>query len=98
MRPRRKSGIERLQCAPSEYTLRPMALTRRGFLGSALATALPAQAKLKIVSVKAYPVTLSKHFAARAPKFSSDYDPARWRWLGKLSNLAGEIVVEIRTD
>jgi L-rhamnonate dehydratase len=76
-----------------------MALTRRGLLGAALATAAaPAQARLKIVEVKAYPVTLSGHFAGRAPKFSSDYDPARWRWLGKLSNLAGEIVVEIKTD
>src|SRR5437016_549689 len=75
-----------------------MALTRRGFLGAALATAAMADTKLKIDSVKAYPVTLSRHFAHRAPKFASDYDPARWRWLGQLSNLSGEIVVEIKTD
>ena len=75
-----------------------MALTRRGFLGAALAAAAPAEAKLKIDSVKAYPITLSQHFGHHAPKFSSDYDPARWRWLGQLSNLSGEIVVEIKTD
>jgi L-rhamnonate dehydratase len=59
---------------------------------------LAADAKLKIVAVKAYPVTLSAHFAHRTPNFASDYDPARWRWLGQLSNLSGEIVVEIKTD
>jgi L-rhamnonate dehydratase len=75
-----------------------MALTRRGFLGATLATAVSAENKLKIVSVKAYPITLSQHFAHRMPKFSSDYDPVRWRWLGQLSNLSGEIVVEIKTD
>src|SRR5581483_3193208 len=75
-----------------------MALTRRGFLGAALAATAPADTKLKIDSVKAYPVTLSSHFAHHSPKFGSDYDPARWRWLGQLSNLAGEIVVEIKTD
>lgn len=61
-------------------------------------SAVAAEAKLKIVSVKAYPVMVGPSFANRTPKFSSDYDPLRWRWLGPFSNLMGEIVVEIKTD
>jgi len=78
-----------------------MRLTRRRFLGTAMGGAVAAaspEAKLKIVSVKAYPVVVGPRFASRPPKFSSDYDPLRWRWLGPLSNLAGEMVVEIKTD
>jgi L-rhamnonate dehydratase len=74
-----------------------MRLTRRGFLAAACAAALSAEAKLKIVSVKAYPVVVGPRFAPRKPNFSSDYDPQRWRWLGP-SNLAGEMIVEIKTD
>ena len=50
------------------------------------------------MSVKAYPVVVGPHFAHRAPHFTSDDDPQRWRWLGPFSNLPGEIVVEIKTD
>ena len=76
-----------------------MALDRRRFLGAALGgVAAGAQSAVKIVSVKAYPVVVGPRFGGRPPKFSSDYDPARWRWMGPFSNLAGEIVVEVRTD
>src|ERR1051326_5215096 len=76
-----------------------MALTRRGFLGAALGSgAAAAQPALKIVAVKAYPVVVGPRFGGRPPRFSSDYDPARWRWMGPLANLAGGVVVEIRTD
>ena len=41
--------------SPAEYTLRLMGLTRRRFLEMSLGSAVAAEAKLKIVSVKAYP-------------------------------------------
>ncbi len=63
-----------------------------------MGTVLAAEARLKIVSVKAYSVVVGPPFASRQPNFSSDTDPRRSRWLGPLSNLAGEIVVEIKTD
>lgn len=75
-------------------------MSRRGFLGAALAAAgLNAQDRMKIVSVKAYPVALASRFARRAPpQFSSDYDPRRWRWIGAFSQLVGAVIVEIKTD
>lgn len=56
-----------------------------------------AQAKLKITSVKAYPVALAGSRSPGQPRFRSESDPARWRWRGPLAQLAGAIVVEIRT-
>lgn len=53
---------------------------------------------LKIVSVKAWPVTLGFGWRESAPKFKSDFDPARWRYRGPLSQLAGAMIVEIKTD
>ncbi len=72
--------------------------TRRSLLGlipSALAAAAPRQ---KIVSVKAAPLPLLPASRFGASKFSSDHDPARWRWFGPFSQLAGSILVQIRTD
>ncbi|MGH7246749.1 MAG: hypothetical protein ACREH9_01465, partial [Pseudomonadota bacterium] len=73
-------------------------MTRRAFLGAAVQSAFAAESKLKIVSVKAYPITLAPQFRPRTAKFSSDYDPLKWRWLGPLAQLTGAIIVEIQTD
>jgi len=54
--------------------------------------------KIKIDSVKAYHVPLLPASRFGTSRFSSDFDPARWRWFGPFSQLAGSIVVEIKTD
>jgi L-rhamnonate dehydratase len=41
---------------------------------------------------------LGAAYSARVPKFDSDFDPARWRWRGPFAQLAGAIIVEIKTD
>jgi L-rhamnonate dehydratase len=79
-----------------------MQITRRAFLGAAAATPLLAAPKQKITSVRAWPVdlsvTLGGTFRRSAPKFTSDYDPRRWRSFGPFAQLVGAIMVEIRTD
>jgi L-rhamnonate dehydratase len=57
-----------------------------------------AAVSLKIESVQAYPVPLLPASRFGTPNFKSDHDPARWRWFGPFSQLAGSIMVEIRTD
>ena len=78
--------------------------TRRSFLwqtagGVAAAMAKPA---LKITSVKAAPLPVRGGVAARNPSTArrvlSDFEPARWRQFGPFSQLAGAILVQIRTD
>jgi L-alanine-DL-glutamate epimerase-like enolase superfamily enzyme len=74
-------------------------ICRRNFLsilGSA--AVLAALLVLRITSVKAAPFPLlgSERFGRR--DFKGDYDPARWRWFGPFSQLAGSILVQIRTD
>ena len=54
--------------------------------------------KLKITSVKAYPVAIGGSFRGATAKFSSDFDPARWRYRGPFAQLVGAIIVEIGTD
>lgn len=55
--------------------------------------------KLKITSVEAYPVKLWKRSSqGTLPEFNSDYDPKRWRYKGPFSQLAGAIVVIIKTS
>jgi L-alanine-DL-glutamate epimerase-like enolase superfamily enzyme len=51
----------------------------------------------RIVSVKAAPLPLlpTSRFGTR--EFKDDRDPARWRWFGPFSQLAGSILVQIRT-
>ena len=77
-------------------------LSRRSFLGAVAAAPLRAEPKLKITSVRAWPVDLSINlggtFQHQAPKFASDFDPRRWRWFGPFAQLIGAIMVEIRTD
>jgi len=70
-------------------------VTRRGFLLQATAAA---HRKLKVTSVKAVPLGLLPAARFGQNRFQSDYDPARRRWFGPFSQLAGAILVEVRTD
>jgi L-rhamnonate dehydratase len=74
-----------------------MVLPRRTFLGSVVASSLHGQAPDRIVSVKAAPLPLLPTSRFGTNKFESDHDPARWRWFGPFSQLAGAILVQIRT-
>src|SRR4051794_20511255 len=79
-----------------------MLISRRSFLTAVGASSLLAAPKQKIASVRVWPVDLSINpggvFHREAQKFSSDYDPRRWRSFGPFSQLIGAIMVEIRTD
>ncbi|HLJ17917.1 MAG TPA: enolase C-terminal domain-like protein [Bryobacteraceae bacterium] len=78
-------------------------LSRRGFLSTGAAALVPAllpgaAEKLKIVSVKTWPVPLAPTGRFGTARFTSDFDPARWRWFGPFSQISGSIIVEVRTD
>ena len=79
-----------------------MPLSRRSFLSAVTAAPLLGGPKLKVASVRAWPVELSINlggtFQRRPPKFNSDFDTRRWRSFGPFSQLMGAILVEIRTD
>jgi L-rhamnonate dehydratase len=51
----------------------------------------------RIVSVKAAPIPLLPTSRFGTAQFQSDNDPARKRWFGPFSQLAGSILVQIRT-
>ncbi|MSV30702.1 MAG: L-rhamnonate dehydratase [Bryobacterales bacterium] len=69
------------------------------FAAAAAAPAFAAPAeKLTITSVRAIPVNVGGLFQREAPKFTSDFDPARSRWFGPFAQLAGAITVEIKTN
>jgi L-alanine-DL-glutamate epimerase-like enolase superfamily enzyme len=75
--------------------------SRRAFLAQATVAstaAVSAATPQKIVSVKAAPLPLLPTSRFGTKSFSSDHDPARWRWFGPFSQLAGSILVQIRTD
>jgi L-rhamnonate dehydratase len=77
-----------------------VALSRRKFLqGAAVAasTAYGAE-RLQIASVKAYPIKVAGMAGGAVPKFKSDFDPARSRWIGPFAQLGGAILVEIKTE
>lgn len=77
----------------------PARTSRRAFLKGATATAaVAATVRQKIVSVKAAPLPLLPASRFGTKKFASDHDPARMRWFGPFSQLAGSILVQIRTD
>ncbi len=79
----------------------PAVISRRKFLAQAAATtaaAAPAERRLKIVSVKAAALPLLPVSRFGTSKFTSDFDPARWRWFGPFSQLAGSMLVQIRTE
>ena len=74
--------------------------TRRRFLtasATAASCAFGADPSLEIDSVKAYPIKVAGMAGGAAPKFASDFDPARSRWIGPFSQLGGAILVEIKT-
>lgn len=75
-------------------------ISRRSFLsvlGSAAVLAA-APGPIRITSVKAAPFPLLGTERFGRSDFEGDYDPARWRWFGPFSQLAGSILVQIRTD
>ncbi len=72
-------------------------MMRRSFLAQA-AAAGAAPPRLKITSVEAAAVPLLPTSRFGTPKFTSDFDPARMRWFGPFSQLAGSILVRIQTD
>src|SRR6266849_1233856 len=74
-------------------------LSRRRFLTAAAASrAYGADTKLKIASVKAYPIKVAGMAGGALPTFTSDFDSARSRWIGPFSQLGGAILVEIKTE
>src|SRR5205809_203016 len=75
------------------------ATTRRRFLTAAAASAYSlygADDRVKIASVKAYPIRVAGMAGGAVPKFTSDFDPARSRWIGPFSQLGGALLVEIQ--
>src|SRR5947209_10402578 len=72
-----------------------MAISRRLFLAGAAAVG---QTSLQIASVKAYPIKVAGMAGGAVPKFKSDFDPARSRWIGPFAQLGGAILVEIKTE
>src|SRR5262245_36718655 len=76
----------------------PKRISRRALLAAAPAIVYGADERLAIRSVKAYPVKVGGLFRDAPPKFTSDYDPARWRWFGPFAQLAGALIVEIQTE
>ncbi len=85
-------------------------MNRRQFFGGLAATVAAASVKLpmsphadeaglKITSVEAFPVKLwNRSNQGALPSFSSDYDPKRWRYRGKFSQLISATIVIIKTD
>lgn len=80
-------------------------ISRRRLLSSASAliaagsaAAAPAAATaLRIDSVRAVPLSLLPTSRFGTNRFKNDQDPARFRWFGSFSQLAGAILVEIKT-
>src|SRR6266576_6143366 len=78
-----------------------MPISRRKLLLSAAAaasTAYGSDARLTISSVKAFPIKVAGMAGGALPKFTSDFDPARSRWIGPFAQLGGAILVEIKTE
>lgn len=69
-------------------------MTRRALLAAA---PLVAQGMQRIDSVQAWPMPLLGTGRFGTAEFKGDQDPARGRWFGPFSQLAGSILVEIRT-
>src|SRR5205823_2287941 len=66
--------------------------------GAAAFSAFGADDKMKISSVKAYPIRVAGMAGGAVPKFTSDFDPARSHWIGPFAQLGGAILVEIKTQ
>src|SRR5262249_26156121 len=65
---------------------------------AAQGAAPPGAERLKIASIKAYPLKVAGMTGGALPKFTSDFDPARSHWIGPFSQLGSPILVEIKTD
>src|SRR5438445_13606775 len=77
-----------------------MPMSRRQFVTSAAAasSSLYGAERLSISSVKAFPIRVPGMAGGAVPKFTSDFDPARSRWIGPFAQLGGAILVEITTE
>src|ERR1700704_5662024 len=77
-----------------------MPLSRRQFFQTAAVTASSVYGaeRLQIASVKAHPIRVPGMAGAAIPAFTSDFDPARSRWIGPFAQLGGAILVEIKTE
>ena len=85
-------------------------MNRRQFFGGLATTVAAASVKLpissaanetgiKITSVEAFPIKLwNRRGQGALPSFTSDYDPKRWQYRGKFSQLTSAIIVIIKTD
>lgn len=74
-----------------------MKLTRRSLLAAALPALGLAQGQHRIDSVRAWVMPLLGTGRFGTANFKGDHDPARTRWFGPFSQLAGSILVEIKT-
>jgi L-rhamnonate dehydratase len=73
-------------------------LTRRGAMAAVTGGVMRGEAADKIVSVKAAAVPLLPASRFGTASFAGDFDAARKRWFGPFSQLAGSILVQIRTQ
>jgi len=71
-----------------------MRFTRRALLAT---LPLAGQAVQRIDSVRAWPMPLLGTGRFGTAQFKGDFDPARSRWFGPFSQLAGSILVELKT-
>lgn len=72
-------------------------ISRRSSLLALSGASLSGQDVDRIVSVKAAPIPLLPTSRFGTAQFQSDNDPARKRWFGPFSQLAGSTLVQIRT-
>lgn len=75
-----------------------MKITRRSLLVSCGGAPLLAQGQQRIDAVRAWAMPLLPTARFGTAAFKHDHDPARSRWFGPFSQLAGSILVEIRTS
>ncbi len=72
-------------------------ITRRALLTAAPLASKAAQGAQRIDSVRAWAMPLLSTARFGTAAFKGDHDPARSRWFGPFSQLAGSILVEVRT-
>jgi len=72
-------------------------IPRRSLITAPAAALFAAPERIEITSVKAAPFQLRRAAAFGTNRFTSDFDPNRWRWFGPFSQLTGAILVQIRT-
>lgn len=72
-------------------------LSASAMMAAGGAAAPAAAGSLRIDSVRAVPLSLLPTSRFGTNRFKGDQDPARFRWFGSFSQLAGAILVEIKT-